>query len=146
MQRVSGLTFSVSAFDVWEGGNNLHRYANPDKVTWDPITLEQGIALDDVLETWAEGVRYFAMTGKLYTPKGESAPIPVKRDVTIELWDPVDRADSTAKVARRYLVKNAWISKYTAMPKLDALATETALLLVELVHEGWTVESATRRD
>lgn len=158
VQKVSGLSFSVAPFEVWEGGNNLHRYANPDRVTWDPITLEQGLALGDDLEVWAEAVRYFAMTG---TKKGGVA---IKRDLTILLWDPVDRGvaggpnlprpvilpDGRAAAepvldepghltARRYDIKNAWISKYTAMPRLDAIANEVALLSVELVHEGWTV-------
>jgi phage tail-like protein len=142
VQRVSGLSFSVASFEVWEGGNNLHRYANPDKVTWDPVTLDQGIALDDTLEKWAEAVRYFAMTGTPYTDPDTGSVVRVKRDVTIALWDPGDRvvAEFGQRVARSYHLKNAWISKYNAMPKLDALANEVALLTVELVHESWTVE------
>lgn len=135
VQRVSGLTCSVTASEVWEGGNNLHRYANPDKVNWDPLTLEQGIALDDTLETWAKSVRDFAMAGTV------SPFSPVKRNVIVELRDLLDPTGGTAFV-RRYRVYNAWIGKYVALPKLDALASEVALISVELLHEGWTVESA----
>jgi phage tail-like protein len=147
VQRVSGLSHTVTAYEVWEGGNNLHRYANPDKVTWDPISLEQGLALDDTLEQWASAVRHFAMTGQLLTPPGAKGPLRLKRNVVIEARDPVFAPSSAqmaspkaAPLGRRYRVFNAWISKYNALPKLDATAAEIALLSVELTHEGWALE------
>lgn len=130
VQRVSGLACTVTASEVWEGGNNLHRYANPDKINWDPVTLEQGLALDDTLELWAAEVRDFVAKGKA------SYGNQVKRNVDIELREPL----ATDRCMRRYRLKNAWISKYHALPKLDALTSEVALLSVELQHEGWTVE------
>jgi phage tail-like protein len=137
VQRVSGLTATVSPFEVWEGGNNQHRYANPDRITWDPVTLEQGLALDDSLERWAGSVRSFAMSG--VGDLGE----PVKRRVIIDVYPPSNAIpDSYLKSppVRRYTLFNAWISKLNALPKLDALASEVALISVELVHEGWTVD------
>lgn len=128
VQRVSGLACTVTASEVWEGGNNLHRYANPDKISWDPVTLEQGLALDSTLELWAAEVRNFVAWG---VPGN-----PVKRNVDIELRDPL----APDRWMRRYRLRNAWISKYQALPKLDALTAEVALLSVELQHEGWTVE------
>lgn len=139
VQKVSGLSSTVSATEVWEGGNNLHRYANPERVTWDPVTLEQGLALDDTLEKWAASVRNFVMSGR--PDKAQ----PVKRDVLIELVEPLrvlSRDGTQPNRVRRYLVKNAWISKYVAMPRLDALASEVALSSVELIHEGFTIEEA----
>jgi phage tail-like protein len=148
VQRVSGLSHSVTAYEVWEGGNNLHRYANPDKVTWDPISLEQGLALDDTLEQWASAVRHFAMTGQLLTPPGATSPLRLKRNVVIEARDPVFSTTAShmaspqeAPLGRRYRVFNAWISKYNALPRLDATAAEVALLTVELTHEGWALEA-----
>jgi phage tail-like protein len=148
VQRVSGLSHAVTAYEVWEGGNNLHRYANPDKVTWDPISLEQGLALDDTLEQWASAVRHFAMTGQLLTPPGAASPLRLKRNVVIEARDPVFATTAShmatpkdaTPLGRRYRVFNAWISKYTALPRLDATAAEVALLTVELTHEGWALE------
>jgi phage tail-like protein len=154
VQKVSGLTTSVSVYETWEGGNNLHRYANPDKVTWDPITLEQGLALDDSLERWANAVVQWSRTGR--PPKDE----PVKRYLRIDVHDPADPRFAVAPPStpskepvgpksagapsggaiRRYLVRNAWISKYVALPRLDALSQEVALLSVELVHEGWELQ------
>lgn len=137
VQKVSGLTSTVTATETWEGGNNLHRYANPDRVTWDPVTLEQGLALGEGLEKWAASVRSFAMSGR--PDPGE----PVKRDVMIEIADPVriKPAEHRPRRVRRYVLKNAWISKYVALPRLDALVSEVAFLTVELIHEGFTVEA-----
>jgi hypothetical protein len=30
VRTVSGLRMQVNPWEVWEGGNNLHRYANPN--------------------------------------------------------------------------------------------------------------------
>lgn len=154
VRTVSGLRAQVAPFEVWEGGNNLHRYANPNKVTWEPITLEQGIALDDTLEVWAATVLQFAATGRV------AANQPVKREVVIDVWDensypegppresvsarlpppaptPLAKFERTTPAYRRYRIFNAWISKYQALPKLDSMTSEVALAQVELMHEGW---------
>jgi phage tail-like protein len=135
VQRVSGLAATVGASETWSGGNNLHRYANPERVTWDPVTLESGIALDLTLVEWAEAVRQYVATGK-------KPDKPLKRTVYIDLWDP-HPLDTTAVMidrpsrAIRYVLKNAWISKFQAYPRLDATSSEVAISTVELVHEGF---------
>ncbi|RKH07824.1 phage tail protein [Corallococcus praedator] len=136
VRSVSGLTVQVGAYEVWEGGNNLHRYAQPHKVSWDNIVLEQGLAVDDTLERWARAVLEFVRTGKA---PGEA----VKRDVFIDLWDEyahpteVPTPGPAEARIRSFHVHNAWVSKYHALPKLDAMAGEVALMSVELTHEGW---------
>lgn len=160
VKSVSGLRTQVSAWEVWEGGNNLHRYANPNKVTWEPVTLEQGLALDTTFERWAQAVLDFA-AGKVPSEA-------VKREVMIDVWDenmhpagppapaqpPTPSPSTTSSITtnptveigplgprfRRYHLTNAWISKYQALAKLDSLTSEVALLSVELVHEGWVKE------
>lgn len=149
VQRVSGLNVAIAAHETWEGGNALHRYANPDRATWDPITLEQGLALDDTLERWAAAVLRFVRTGKV------DAGEPVKRNVVIDVWDtrlhgwdlsrgPRSGTGTTGATGetclRRYVVLNAWVSKFRAIPQLDAMADEVGLLLVELTHEGWRAD------
>lgn len=128
VKRVSGLNVTIAAQEVREGGNALHRYANPDRANWDPITLEQGLAIGDTLERWADAVVRFLRTGSDST--GER----VKRNLFIDVFDPAV-LDGTR--IRRYLVFNAWISRFQAIPQLDAMANDVALLTVELTHEGW---------
>lgn len=159
VRTVSGLRAQIAPTETWEGGNNLHRYANPSRVTWEPITLEQGLALDSSLEDWARQVLDFAARGKIYPGTA------VKRTVIIDVWDenvhpegppalapppapsPNERSpiSSNPKVEikaqgeryKRFHVFNAWISKYNALPKLDSMTSEVALFSVELMHEGW---------
>lgn len=133
VKRVSGLNLTIAANEIREGGNALHRYANPDRATWDPITLEQGLALDKTLEEWAMAAVEFLRTGS----GGEFGS--VKRNLFIDVWDP--RVHKEVPV-RRYLVFNAWVSRFQAIPQLDAMASEVALLTVELTHEGWRQERA----
>ena len=168
VKSVSGLRVQINPWETWEGGNNFHRYANPNKVIWEPVTLEQGLALDDTFERWAQAALDYAVNGKPTEP--------VKRQVFIDLWDenmypggpptvaapagsllstgpannrdaissnpkvPIDRAQQLGPRLRRYHLWNAWISKYAPVPKLDSMTSEVALLSVEITHEGWFTE------
>jgi len=145
VKSVQGLRVQVGAWETWEGGNNRHRYANPNKVIWEPVTLEQGLALDDTFERWAEAVIDYSTSGVVDPAE------PVKREVTIDVWDenlhgngmqppPMEPIETYRPRFRRYRLKNAWISKYQPLAKLDSLSSEVALLSVELVHEGWVKE------
>jgi phage tail-like protein len=134
-RSVSGLHMTVAPFEVWEGGNNVHRYVNPNKINWDPIVLEQGLALDDTLDNWARAVVQFARTAS--KPSSE-----LKREVVIDVWDrvlhgPEVPTQKGLQKVRSYRVHNAWISKYHSLPKLDSMSNEVGLLSVELLHEGW---------
>lgn len=128
VQKVSGLTVAIAARETWEGGNALHRYANPDKANWEPVTLHQGLALGTELEDWAMAAVAFLRTG--LPSRG-----PVKRDVILEMLGPEHPSPSPPRL--RYKIQNAWISRYEAVPSLDALGNEIALSSVELTHEGW---------
>jgi phage tail-like protein len=133
VQKVSGLTVAVGARETWEGGNALHRYANPDRATWEAITLHQGLALGDTLERWASAVVDYLRTGR-------AGPEAVKRDVVIDVLE--ERWPQDGQPPRSYLVRNAWISKYEALPALDAMGNEVAIISVELTHEGWKAQHA----
>jgi phage tail-like protein len=143
VKSVTGLSVSVAAIEIWSGGNNRHRHAHPDKCTWEPITLTQGLARDNTLSAWAQAAVIFATTGA--APAGQ----PVKRNVVLDVWNPYSDtppeqgSDPPAgtvvplQPSYRFVIHNAWISRYEAMPVLDAMANEIALMSVELTHEGW---------
>jgi phage tail-like protein len=133
LQKVSGLGVTVTARETWEGGNSLHRYANPDRATFAPVTLHQGLALGTELEQWAFAAVTFLRTGLPPEPD-----VPVKRNVVVEMLD--HWADRTGPAAVRYLIHNAWVSKYEAVPSLDALGNEIALRTLEFTHEGWRAD------
>ncbi len=124
VRSVSGLTVTIRPFEVNEGGNNLHRYAQPDKLTWEPITLEQGLGLGTVLSEWADAVVEYAETGAM-------PDLPVKRNVIISVFDESDTPIVSFEVI------NAWLSKYQSLPKLDAMSSEVGITTIELTHEGY---------
>ena len=134
VRRVSGLTLTVAATETWEGGNSLHRYANPHRAVWEPILLEQGISVDTSLQAWAEAGIKFLRTGIVDLAQ------PVKRNVLLDVWDPGFTNAGGTRPRLRYVIFNAWISKYQALPRLDAMADEVALLSVELTHHGWRTD------
>ena len=76
----------------------------------------------------------------------------LKRNLFIDVWDPdlhgrggsaapagAAAADTGYTRFRRCEVFNAWPSRLEAIPKLDAMANEIALLKLELMHEGWRI-------
>lgn len=138
VRAVSGLTWSISSYETWSGGNNMHPYVTPNRTSWEPITLEHGIARDNTLELWAEAARAMAETPS-------SVVHNARRQLQIDVWDHAvlsgnpQNADKD-KFLYSYLVHNAWVSKYVALPRLDAMTSEIALASVEITHEGWRRE------
>jgi phage tail-like protein len=133
VRSVTGLTWNLSSYETWSGGNNMHPFMTPNRVSWPSITLDQGIALDASIEEWAEVCRAMA-TGM--TVAG------ARRTLRIDVWDPLllggqPDASEVETAAFSYLIYNAWVSKYTALPKLDAGTSEVALASIEIMHEGW---------
>ncbi|HEU5072749.1 MAG TPA: phage tail protein [Polyangiaceae bacterium] len=132
VRSVSGLSWNLSSYETWSGGNNMHPFLTPNRVSWAPITLEQGLAIDEALELWAEAGRALA-TGQ------RSAD--ARRTLRIDVWDPVYSGGllDSAELAHAYsyTIYNAWVSKYNALPKLDASISEVALASIEISHEGW---------
>jgi len=131
VRTISGLSFTVGPHELWEGGNNFSRHVNPEKVTWEPLVLEQGLAVDDTLVQWAEAARSYALTGKVDDTR------PVKRHLIIDMFKPRTPDQAPLAVHQRFVVINAWVSKLVLLPKLDAMASEVALSTLEIVHEGW---------
>ena len=62
---------------------------------------------------------------------------PVKRNVLLDVYDPGVSNSGETRPRLRYVIFNAWVSKYQALPRLDAMADEVALLSIELTHHGW---------
>lgn len=144
VQRLSGLTLSVEATEIRQGGNNIHPHVHPDRATWEPLSLEQGLAVGSRLETWAGACLDFL--------EGRRPSEAVKRNVVIDVWDPQEHGGGAAEPGadigdtgpgasllrfRRYRVFNAWVSRLQALPQLDAMRDEVGLLVLELTHEGW---------
>jgi phage tail-like protein len=128
--KVSALGRSVAANEVKQGGDLLGPRQNPAAVTYDEVTLEQGWSADRALERWANHaarvpsdptltrfkrtvhIDVFALNGNLQ-PQGGSAPV------------------------ASYKLHRCWVSKYVALPALDADGGGIGIRTVTLKHEGW---------
>lgn len=129
--KVSALGRSVAPNEVKEAGDALGARQNPGLVSFDEVTLEQGWSADRTFEQWANQV--------LQLHADPAAARNFKRTVFIEIFDLAGNAAATGGSApvQRYKLHRAWVSKYVAMPELNADAGGFGISSVSLRHEGW---------
>lgn len=130
VSKVSALSRTVTPNEVKEGGNLLSPLQNPGAVRYDDVVLERGLTVDTVFEDWANAVL------KLHNDPSSGKGF--RRTVYIDVFDlkgnPSDR--ETQPVAS-YKLNRAWVSKYTALPELDAASGGVGIQSITLRHEGW---------
>jgi phage tail-like protein len=130
IHKVSPLGRSVAANEIKEAGDAFGARYSPGMVSYDEVTLEQGWSADSTFETWANQV--------MRLHDDPSAGKGFKRTVTIEVFDLNGTpATSDNALLRRYKLHRAWVSKYVAMPDLDAMNGGYGITSVTLRHEGW---------
>jgi phage tail-like protein len=89
----------------------------------EPITLERGVTHDAGFENWA----------RMTWNAGEEAARPLRKDIVIEVLN------EKGEVIRTYKADRCRVSKYQAIPELDASAQATAIEQMVLHHEGLEV-------
>lgn len=125
--RVSPLSRSVTPGDVKEAGDACGPRHMPGAVAYDDVILEQGWSADDTFERWANQVL------RLHAdPAGTSR---FKRTLFIDVFDLAGGGASAPVVS--YRLHRAWVSKYVAMPELNAETGGVGIRSVTLRHEGW---------
>ncbi|AKC86778.1 phage tail protein [Pseudoxanthomonas suwonensis] len=129
--KVSALGRSVAPNEVKEAGDAFGPRHMPGMVSFDEVTLEQGWSADRTFERWANQV-----LGLHADPGGAKG---FKRTVFIELFDLKGNAGSPSgsPPLQRYKLHRAWVSKYVAMPELNADGGGVGICSVSLRHEGW---------
>lgn len=134
ISKVSGLTRKTTPVKHREGGSPGIQYTSPGQTEYDAITLERGVTHDKEFEAWANLVwQKTNATGSFGEAKGtEVALKKFRKDIIIELYNEADQ-----KVLA-YNIFRCWVSEYTALPDLDANATNTvAIQKIKLENEGW---------
>lgn len=129
--KVSALSRSVAPNEIKEAGDAFGPRHMPGMVSFEEVTLEQGWCADTTFERWANQVLQLHAD-----PAGAKN---FKRTVFIETFDLKANVGSSSGSAplRRYKLHRAWVSKFVAMPELNADSAGVGICSVSLRHEGW---------
>ncbi|HEX7048847.1 MAG TPA: phage tail protein [Longimicrobiales bacterium] len=127
MTKCSALTISVESQDFRAGDHDGFKQKLPGQVSFEPITLEQGVTDDKTFENWA------TIMSNYVGNKGADAqkkPDEFRKDIDIEIYN---LNNTRVKAYRAY---NCWVSKYTPVPDLDANSSDVMIQTLELQVEG----------
>ncbi|HEX2330569.1 MAG TPA: phage tail protein [Candidatus Angelobacter sp.] len=128
--KVSALTRTVTPNELKEGGDLLAPRHNPGGVRYEDVVLEKGLTASNEFEEWANAV--------LQLQNDPGSVTGFKRTVYIDVFDlkgnPQDRK---AQPIASYKLNRCWITRYSALPELDASSGGVGIQSVTLSHEGW---------
>jgi phage tail-like protein len=125
VSRVSALRRSTEVVEHREGGDPSTSRRSPGRTEYEPITLERGITHDSAFEDWANQVWRLGASG------GEVALANFRKNIIIEVYN------EAGQLILAYKIYRCWVSKYQALPDLDANGNATAIQSITLEHEGW---------
>jgi phage tail-like protein len=127
LTKCSALTISVESKEFRSGDMDSFKHKLPGMVSFEPITLEQGVTTDKTLEKWATAMsNYVGNKGA----DSQKTPDAFRKDIDIEVYN---LNNERVKAYRAY---NCWVSKYTAIPDLDANSGDVLIQTVVLENEG----------
>jgi phage tail-like protein len=127
LTKCSALTVSVESKEFRSGEMDSYKHKLPGMVSFEPITLEQGVTADKTFESWATAMsNYLGNKGA----DAEKTPDNFRKDIDIEVYNL-----NNVRV-KAYRVYNCWTSKYTAVPDLDANSGDVMIQTLVLENEG----------
>lgn len=130
LNKCSALTVNVDVQDFRTGDQDSFPLKIPGQVSFEAITLEQGVTTDPTFENWATAMSNFVANEGTDV---EKTPEDFRKEIDIEIQN------LKGEIVKKYRVFNCWVSKYTAMPDLDASSNEVMIQTLELQNEGWKV-------
>lgn len=127
--KVSALGRNVAVNEIKEAGDMLGPVQNPGRVTYDDVVLEKGLTLDRAFESWANTVAHL---------QEDPSVTGFKRTVYIDVYDlKGNPASPQSQPVLSYKIHRCWVSKYIALPELDASTGGVGIQSITLKHEGW---------
>ena len=109
-----------------EGGDPGMGRKSPGYTRFEPVTLARGVTHDLEFEKWANKVwNYGSGAGSEVSLKD------FRKDIILELLN------EAGQVVIAYRIYRCWISKYVALPELDANGGAVAIQKIILENEGW---------
>jgi phage tail-like protein len=129
VSRVGALARTITPNEMREAGDLLAPRQTPGAVTYDEVVLERGLSVDKTFEEWANAA------ARVHVDQSVRG---FKRTVFIDVYDldgnPNDRG---SQPLLSYKLHRAWVSKYTALPDLDASSDGVGIQSITLRHDGW---------
>lgn len=127
-RKMSMLEVSVNTVK-FRAGNNRTTVEEmlPGRVEYKPVVFESGLTNDLTFETWARQL----MDHEAQTQPRVGEP-GFRRTVEVLVLD-IDNLT----VVRKYVLHDAWPSKYTAMSDLIGDGNDTIIETLELTHQGF---------
>ena len=127
LTKCSALTVSVESKEFRTGEMDGFKHKLPGLVTFEPVTLEQGVTDDKTFEAWATSMaNYLGNQGA----DAQKTPDDFRKDIDIEIYN------LNNEKVKAYRVLNCWVSKYTAVPDLDAMSADVMIQSIVLENEG----------
>jgi phage tail-like protein len=127
LAKCSALTISVESKEFRSGDMDSYKQKQPGLVSFEPITLEQGVTDDKTFEKWATAMANFVGNKGADSQK---TPDDFRKDIDIEVYN------LNREKVKAYRVYNCWVSKYTALPGLDAASGDVLIQTLVLENEG----------
>ena len=124
LRKMSGLKKTIES-TAWRTAGDSTERKLPGGTTYEPITLEHGLTHDLVFERWANLVN---------SPEGDGGMSlkGFRKTITIDVLN------LQGQIAMTYIVLDAWVSEYQALPDFDAGTTNAiGIQTIKLEHDGW---------
>ena len=129
-RKMSGLEASVNVVKFRAGNDKTTvDHVMPGRVEYMPITFESGVTNDTAFTDWAN-----ALIKNEWSTGGRAGEPDFRREVEVHVFD-VDGA-----LAKKFVLHNAWVSKFTALSELAGDGNDVLIETLEVVHEGFTSE------
>ena len=126
LTKCSAITISVASQDFRTGDMDSFKQKLPGQVSFEHITLEQGMTNNPVFEKWATAMsNYLGNKGS----DAEKTPEDFRKDIDIEIYNLKNER------VKAYRVYNCWVSKYS-VGDLDANSNDVLIHTLELQNEG----------
>jgi phage tail-like protein len=126
LTKCSALTVSTESKEFRSGEMDSFKHKLPGMVSFEPITIEQGVTNDKTFERWATAMsNYVGNKGA----DSQKTPNNFRKDIDIEIFNLNNQR------VKAYRVYNCWVSKYTA-GDLDANSADVMIQTLVLENEG----------
>lgn len=127
LTKCSALTVSVESKEFRSGEMDSFKHKLPGMVSFEAITLEQGVTSDKTFEKWATAMANYLGNKGSDTQK---TPDDFRKEIDIEVYN------LNNERVKAYRIYQCWVSKYTAIPDLDANSADVMIQTLVLENEG----------